>query len=1046
MKKLNKIYHIADVHIRNLKRHKEYSLVFNRLYDYLKSVVTEDSAIVLAGDIVHAKTDMTPEVVHMTQNFLRNLSDIMPTILIPGNHDANLNNPSRLDALSPIVDALNHPNLYYYKNTTTFEFGGIVFAHKSVFDSSDGFINSSDVAGDFKIALYHGPVDGIQTEHGFKIDNKKVTVDSFKGYDIVLLGDIHVPNNSVSGVDTIKYPGSLITQNHSESIYPEHGILVWDVPTKSSTFVHIENEYGYGTIDIEDGKIVSNNYICRKPRLRLRVKDTTTSQLNKIVSSLKKKYEIEELSIQKVLSTNEVGKREHITLHNVRDVGFQNKLLEDYLTQKFGIDSEALEVVKGINADINSKIVNPHAIRSSVWIPKEFQFSNMFSYGEDNYINFQNMKGAYGVFAPNASGKSSLWDALSFCIFDKCSRTSKAVDVMNYSKNNFYCKFIFELNGRDYVIERTANKSTKKGTVKVDTQFYTFNDMGDIESLNGDERRDTNSVIRQYVGTYDDFILTALSTQFNNSGFIDKSQKERKELLAQFLDMDVFEQLYSVASEEIKELSTLLKDYKGQDFPTKLAKAELASQSITGSISDLENKKIDFQTNLNNIHDQIEDKSAKLVVVDGSLDLELLNAELKDCRNSIGTISSNIRELQSQVKPLEEKLERIGEFYKEYDLDELKAKDNEWRVLERDIALIKQTISKYQIELSHTKKHLDGIGSFTYDDNCEHCVKNKNTPFAKQSLELETKIVTLTKKISVLETELSEKVQTQKGCDVKTELDKVNQVKEKEQEVNRKYYNLLSELNDSKSDYNQYESQYEKISANIEKAKKQEKSVEFNAKLNEEINSLKQKRLETQSELNMVTTDLIDLLGELRVQKNTIESVNESVKKLNQMELKYNGYEHYLSAVKRDGIPYGLIAEILPKLEIEINNILQPIVDFQIILHTDGKNINSYICYGDDKYWPLELTSGMEKFVSSIAIRTALISISNLPRPNFIAIDEGFGSLDTDNFNSLYLLFDYLKTQFDFIITISHIDKTRDMVDQIIDINKINSFSSIKYL
>ncbi len=109
--------------------------------------------------------------------------------------------------------------------------------------------------------LFTITVDGIQTEHGFKIDNKKVTVDSFKGYDIVLLGDIHVPNNSVSGVDTIKYPGSLITQNHSESIYPEHGILVWDVSTKSSTFVHIENAYGYGTIDIEDGKIVSNNVV-----------------------------------------------------------------------------------------------------------------------------------------------------------------------------------------------------------------------------------------------------------------------------------------------------------------------------------------------------------------------------------------------------------------------------------------------------------------------------------------------------------------------------------------------------------------------------------------------------------------------------------------------------------------------------------------------------------------------------------------------------------------------------------------------------------------
>ena len=1046
MKKLNKIYHIADIHIRNLKRHKEYSLVFNRLYDYLKSVRDDDSIILLAGDIVHAKTDMTPEVVDMTQNFLRSLSDIMPTILIPGNHDANLNNPSRLDALSPIVQALNHPNLHYYKNTTIFEFGGVTFVHKSVFDSSDGFIPSSDVEGEFKIGLFHGPVDGIQTEHGFKIDNKKVTVESFNGYDLVLLGDIHVPNNSVGGVHTIKYPGSLISQNHSESIYPEHGMLVWDIQTKSSTFVHIENAYGYGTIDIDGGKITTNGYIPPKPRLRLRVKDTTTTQLNKIITQLKKKYEVEELSIQKVLSTNDVGKREQITLYNVRDVGFQNKLLEDYLISKFGIDTETLEVVKSINADINSKIVNPYSIRSSVWIPKVFEFSNMFSYGEDNYINFQNMKGAYGVFAPNASGKSSLWDALSFCIFDKCSRTSKAVDVMNYSKNNFYCKFIFELNGRDYVIERKANKSTKKGTVKVDTQFYTYNDAGDIESLNGDERRDTNSVIRQYVGTYDDFILTALSTQFNNSGFIDKSQKERKELLAQFLDMDVFEQLYSVASEKIKELSTLLKDYKGQDFPTKLSSAELNVQAMTGSISKLESEKVELESQLNILNQNIENKSTKLVVVDGTLNLESLNNELIDCKNDSKVISYTIRDMEADLVPLQEKLSRISDFYTQYNLEELKQKDNEWRILERDISLIMGTVSKYEIDLSHSKKHLEGIGSFTYDDNCEHCVNNKNTPFAQQSLELEKKINSLNTKIDELKIQLSEKIEAQRGCDVKSDLEKVNQIKEKEQQTNSKYYLLLSQLNDYKSDYTKIETRYEKLVDDIERAKKQEKSVEFNRILTEEINDLKQKRKGVQSELANATNNLIDLLGGLRVQQNIIETVNQSIEKLNLMEIKYAGYEYYLSAVKRDGIPYGLISEILPKLEVEINNILQPIVDFQIILDTDGKNINSYICYGDDKYWPLELTSGMEKFVSSIAIRTALINVSNLPHPNFIAIDEGFGSLDTDNFNSLYLLFDYLKTQFDFIITISHIDKTRDMVDHIIDINKVNSFSSIKYL
>ena len=118
---------------------------------------------------------------------------------------------------------------------------------------------------------------------------------------------------------------------------------------------------------------------------------------------------------------------------------------------------------------------------------------------------------------------------------------------------------------------------------------------------------------------------------------------------------------------------------------------------------------------------------------------------------------------------------------------------------------------------------------------------------------------------------------------------------------------------------------------------------------------------------------------------------------------------------------------------------------FHIELEMKDKMIDAFICYGEDK-WNLELSSGMERFVSSLAIRIGLINVSTLPRPNFIAIDEGFGSLDSDNFNSLYLLFDYLKSQFDFLVTISHIDKTRDMVDQIIDISKVDGFSSIRYL
>ena len=142
-------------------------------------------------------------------------------------------------------------------------------------------------------------------------------------------------------------------------------------------------------------------------------------------------------------------------------------------------------------------------------------------------------------------------------------------------------------------------------------------------------------------------------------------------------------------------------------------------------------------------------------------------------------------------------------------------------------------------------------------------------------------------------------------------------------------------------------------------------------------------------------------------------------------------------------MPYELIKKALPKIETEINNVLNQVVDFNMVLNTDGKNINGYIIYDEDNYWPLELTSGMERFISSLAIRVALINVSALPRPNFIAIDEGWGSLDQEHISAVTNLFDYFRTKFDFSIIISHVESMRDMVDNLIDVNKIDNFSHI---
>ena len=1044
---IKKIYHIADVHIRNLKRHKEYREVFENLYKYIKTTKTDDSVIVLCGDIVHAKTDMTPEVIEMTQTFLKNLSDMLPTILIPGNHDANLNNPSRLDALSPIVNALGHPNLHYLKDDGVWKMGGISFSHSSVFGESKEIIPSEEVHGDYKIALYHAPVDKVKTEYGFQLENKNVKVDSFDGYDLVLLGDIHVPNQSLNDEGTIKYCGSTIMQNHAEAKYPEHGILVWDVATKESEFVPIHNDYGYVTIDVEDGKVIGTPTIPNKPRMRIRVKDTSQSQLKKIISEVKTGRKVQELTIQKVLSdTKDSNGSSDITLQNVRDIGFQNQMLESFLSDKYVIDTAQMEVIRNINQDINNKLGSVKGMKNIIWKPKTFEFSNMFSYGTNNVVDFSQMKGAYGIFAPNASGKSSLWDALSFCLFDKCSRTTKALDVLNYSKSKFDCKFNFEINGIDYFIERVGKKSPKRGTVKVDVEFYCIVD-GVTHSLNGEERRDTNSIIRQYVGSYEDFILTAMSNQSNSGGFIEKSQREKKELLAQFLDMNVFEELYQIANDEIRELSALLKDYKNQNFTDKLvdAKKELKENNVI--LKSTKQRFEEYNDNRVKTRSNIYDLTSKLKSVDNTvIDTESLIELQNELTTKISEKSEECIGYEGELSNLTSELSEVEFKYNSYDLLELKTKHLQYETIVNRVEVIDSEIKVLNSDLEHVKEHLEGIGQLTFDDDCEHCVKNKNTPFAKKASSLELEIITLQNSILSKTKEIETLNLDKFKYDVTSVLSNIQDLKTKKDSLHIKKDKLELTNKSCNLEHTELKTKLKSVVDDIDKSLEQKESVEHNEKIQNQIVKYKEDLDEIDSVIFEINDEIIDINGNIRIAENTIQTVNDSIDKLEGMEKKYEGYEYYLQCVKRDGIPYHLISEILPKLEVEINNILQPIVDFQIILSTDGRNINSYIAYGTEEFWPLELTSGMEKFISSVAIRTALVNVSNLPRPNFIAIDEGFGSLDTDNFNSLYLLFDYLKNQFDFIVTISHIDKTRDMVDQIIDITKVDGFSSIRYL
>ena len=72
--------------------------------------------------------------------------------------------------------------------------------------------------------------------------------------------------------------------------------------------------------------------------------------------------------------------------------------------------------------------------------------------------------------------------------------------------------------------------------------------------------------------------------------------------------------------------------------------------------------------------------------------------------------------------------------------------------------------------------------------------------------------------------------------------------------------------------------------------------------------------------------------------------------------------------------------------------------------------------------------------MSSLAIRTALVRVSSLPKSDMLIIDEGFGALDASNIEACANLLRSLTKTFRTILIISHIDTVKDVVDNTIEI------------
>ena len=509
------------------------------------------------------------------------------------------------------------------------------------------------------------------------------------------------------------------------------------------------------------------------------------------------------------------------------------------------------------------------------------------------------------------------------------------------------------------------------------------------------------------------------------------------------MDIEVFEQLESIAKSDSNEERVMLRQFQKKDSYKELGTMNQRIIEMEKDEDELNTKDKELNNQLTDLENQKIELVRKLYKIDETYDIEELNTlrgNLTVEQQKITTQLADDKEYKEQLRPMymdyHKKLAEIDEEKIQEDYDKYKQ-------LKKDVRDYENSLKLNESKTKSLNHHNQDLMKFKYDEDCEFCISNGKEQIHEQD-EIKNKINELSDKHSNLtahykKTEYSlEKLgdAEERNKEFKIFSEELNQIQHDAVKIGGKISTQESRLN-------HIESELTTLESNIKRYYELEEKIENNKRLNEEISTLTTKISQIQLESIDIDKQYKKVLSTLSVAKNTKQQIEDDIQNLVNIEQKILDYDLYLMALSKDGVPYELISKAIPSIEREINNVLENMnAGFHIELEMKDKMIDAFICYGEDK-WNLELSSGMERFVSSLAIRIGLINVSTLPRPNFIIVDEGFGALDSDNIANMQGAFQYLRTQFDFTMIITHLDTIKDYMDTLIPINVNKGLSKV---
>jgi len=240
----------------------------------------------------------------------------------------------------------------------------------------------------------------------------------------------------------------------------------------------------------------------------------------------------------------------------------------------------------------------------------------------------------------NGAGKSAIFNAISFAIYDKIPRRISKSEILRKGAKEGYCCVAVGINDRVFKVKRSRPTAV---------EFY----IDDLKVDMTQEEFEANIRLN-----YDQFVLTMYNPQDSYDRFLTLNDSDKKNFLLKIMNLDKFNQAKDLASVKLKELEQVKALIKSK-IDTYNSNTEIYKQSIVdpeslkSSITQLNKDIAEYTKEIKKLEQVSEPDLSKYAETESKIQERL--TVLASTSNSRADEMKKYNSLYSMLKPFDAK-------------------------------------------------------------------------------------------------------------------------------------------------------------------------------------------------------------------------------------------------------------------------------------------------------------------------------------------------------------------------------------------------------